>query len=128
MFFRWPFSVTECNIAILELIPVVVACFIWGGSWARYKIQFEIDNMAVVYALNSGLPRDPALAFLVRELNLLAVIHSFRYRAVHVPGRFNQAADALSRFDFDRFKRLCPDSDSDPTQVSEDFISHLFSN
>lgn len=122
----WPaWQEEKVNIAILELIPVIIAAHTWGSGWHRRKILFRIDNSAVVDSLNSGLPRDRHLAFLVRHLSKLAVIHSFRYRARHLPGKENPAADALSRLNVNLFKELMPSADTDPTEVSPDFLLYL---
>ena len=122
----WPiFPEGSINIAILELIPVVIAAHIWGHEWNRQKILFRIDNSAVVDALNSGLPSNRHLAFLVRHLSKLAVIHSFRYRAVHLPGKENKAADALSRLNINLFRELMPSADAMPTPFPTDLLTFL---
>ena len=76
-------------------------------------------------SVNSGLPKDLHLAFLVRILNKLAVLYNFRYAARHLPGKDNAAADALSRLNVARFKRLMPDADSQATEVPNDLIMSL---
>ena len=126
-FASWPVAKCDMNIAVLELLPIVMACHVWGSEWTRKKIQFDTDNSAVVAALNSGLPRDPCLAFLVRELNFLAIIHSFCFKATHLPGKLNDAADALSRMDFPKFRRLRPEAEASPTPIPDDLFSDLFS-
>ena len=76
---KWPSaSDGNLNIAVLELIPLVISAHLWGHEWSRKKILFRVDNMAVVNSVNSGLPKDLHLAFLVRLLNKLAVLYNFR--------------------------------------------------
>ena len=114
------------NIAVLELIPVVIAAQIWGAHWARKRLLFKIDNMAVVQSINSGLPKDTHLAFLVRHLALLSVKFNFSYKAAHVPGKFNIAADALSRFDYRTFRNAMPEAAESPTTVPVELLHRLF--
>ena len=51
---------------------------------------------------------------LVRKLVLLSMQHNFLVRARHVPGASNEVADALSRFQMQRFRALAPDADQSP--------------
>ena len=123
---KWPSAFDgNLNIAVLELIPLVISAHLWGHEWSRRKILFRVDNMAVVNSVNSGLPKDLHLAFLVRLLNKLAVLYNFRYAARHLPGKDNAAADALSRLNVARFKRFMPDADSQATDVPNYLIMSL---
>lgn len=38
-------------IAHKELIPIVIASFVWGKSWEEKIVQFNSDNQAVVTIL-----------------------------------------------------------------------------
>ena len=58
--------------------------------------------------LSSGTSRDSKLMVLMRFLALLVVRHSLSFKASSVPGKANPVADALSRFQFQRFRRLAP--------------------
>jgi hypothetical protein len=40
-------------------------------------------------------------------------------RAVHIPGKNNDIADAISRSQFQRFRQLAPNADTNPCQVPE---------
>ena len=50
----------------------------------------------MVSVLNEGHTQDVALTHLMRCLAFLAAFHGFHFSSVHVPGRLNKAADALS--------------------------------
>ena len=54
---------------------------------------------------------------LVRKLVLLSMEHNFVVRAHHVPGVSNEIADALSRFQMQRFWALAPDADQIPCTI-----------
>ena len=54
---------------------------------------------------------------LVRKLVLLSMEHNFLVRARHVPGVSNEIADALSRFQMQRFWALAPDADQIPCTI-----------
>ena len=42
------------SMALLELYPIVVACFLWGCQWQKKRILFHCDNMATVQIINKG--------------------------------------------------------------------------
>ena len=83
-------------ISALELIPVVVSATLWGDNWQWKLVCFHSDNEAVVSVLNKGHAQDVALTHLMQCLAFLAAFHGFHFSSVHVPGRLNEAADALS--------------------------------
>jgi len=73
--FRW-FSLKWCqrlqlSIAIKELIPVVFAAAIWGKFWSGKIVLFNLDNLAVVEAINFTFCKDLHLMHLVRLLVFL---------------------------------------------------------
>ena len=62
---------------------------------------------------------------LVRYLSLLACRHSSSFTVSPVKGTSNPIADFLSRFKFQRFRRLAPHADSIPTQILQQLLSDL---
>ena len=51
-------------IAYKELFPIVLACHVWGASWARKRVEFQCDNTAVVSVIMSGTSKDEQLMHL----------------------------------------------------------------
>ena len=94
----WPsFPGRATNIAILEMVPLILAAEIWGSEWRGKKILFRSDNMAVVHAVNGWLPRDPHLVSLLKRLARMAILQCFHIRCLHVRGVDNVDADLPSR-------------------------------
>ena len=50
------------SIAPKELLPIVIAGFLWGASWRGQLVTAHCDNMAVVEMVNSGYSKDGASA------------------------------------------------------------------
>ena len=94
---QWPPSWTEINIAIKELVPVVVSASVWGSNWRGSRVLFRSDNQAVVDCLSSMSAREPHLAHLLRCLFFFEAQYKFKHQARHISGEQNVAADALSR-------------------------------
>ena len=44
----WPHNMPACSIVHKELIPIVMASFIWGKGWHGKTVLFWCDNTAVV--------------------------------------------------------------------------------
>ncbi|KAM9294469.1 LOW QUALITY PROTEIN: uncharacterized protein PAF06_018649 [Gastrophryne carolinensis] len=98
------------NLALLELFPVVVALALWGEDLQNKSVLFHSDNMAVVSAINAQTASSPPVVKLLRQLVLSCLQYNILFRAVHVPGVANGIADALSRFQMDRFRELAPEA------------------
>ena len=116
-FGAWSASQQPLSIAYKELFPIVVAAYLWGPGWASRRVEFLCDNESVVAVLSSGTSRDPDLMVLLLYLALLAVRHSFSFTASSVRGKSNPVADALSRFQFQRFRHLAPQAEQSPMAV-----------
>ena len=105
---------TGISIEWQELFLIVVACAIWYPLFKGKRLQFWCDNQSVVSIRKSGHSKAPLIMELVRKLVLLSMEHNFLVRARHVPGVSNEIADALSRFQMQRFWALAPDTDQIP--------------
>lgn len=121
----WSAAQSPLSIAYKELFPIVVAAALWGHQWVSRRVEFLCDNEAVVAVLKSGTSRDQQLMLLLRHLSLLAIRHSFAFTASSVPGKANPVADALSRFQFQRFRCLAPHADPAPCQVPASLLAAL---
>ena len=86
---------------------------------------FWSDNTAVVDVMRSGTLRDPNLIVLLRHLSFTAACYSFAFSASHRAGKSNSIADALSRFDFQRFHRLDPHAAPWATPVPPSLLAQL---
>lgn len=119
---RWPHHLlinksTGISIEWQELFPIVIACALWHPHFSGKRLQFWCDNESVVAIINSGHSKAPRVMDLVRFLVLISMKHNFLVRARHVPGVSNAIADALSRFQVQRFRELAPQADQTPCTI-----------
>ena len=110
------------NIAILELVPILLAAEAWGDKWSRMKINFETDNKAVACAGTSWSPRLGHLAKLLRILARIAIRHNFEAKFSHIPGKSNVDADDLSRGRLEEFRRRNPGADRSESTHSRSLL------
>ena len=103
--------------ALFELYPIVVAASLWGAEWSSRSILVHSDNQTTVNIINKGRSSSLPIMSLLRRLTWITVTNNFILRAAHIPGHLNLIADALSRFLFQKFRQLAPDSDPSPTPV-----------
>ena len=111
-------------------IPLVLWCLVSGTKLAIHSLQGALsycsgDNESVVAVLKSGTSRDKNLMVLLRNLTMLAIRHSFSFTASSVRGKANPIADAPSRFQFQRFRRLAPHADSIPSPIPASLLAAL---
>ncbi len=95
----------------------MVAAFLWGNEWSSKCILVHCDNEAVVQCVNEGRSHSPALTPFLRRLKWISACDQFVIVAKHVAGSENQIADSLSRFLFQKFRKLAPEADKFPTPV-----------
>ena len=79
--------------------------------------MFHVDNEAVIHLLNSQMSPDPNIMHLLRRLLKAAACFSFTFAAIHIPGRNNGIADALSRFNFQAFHSRVPQAKKSPILI-----------
>lgn len=60
---------------------------------------------------------------LIRHLTLLTLQYNIYVRALHIPGKRNEIADSLSRFQLQRFRHLAPQADTNPCAIPEVMFS-----
>lgn len=113
------------SIAYKELFPVVVGAHLWGSQWHRQHVIFRSDNESVVAMLNSRSSKVPCLMHLLRSLLMAAAKFNFTFAAAHVPGVQNPVADALSRFQWQVFRRLAPWAQPSPTPIPGQLLAEL---
>ena len=102
---RWP---GLWDSACKELLPIVIACAIWGHMWTGKKIKCVTDNTAVVAIVNSGKSQDQLAMHLVRCLFFFTATWHMTIQATHIAGKENVAADALSRDNLSLFFQEVP--------------------
>ena len=93
---QWPDSLAEVDIAVKQLVPIVVAAAIWGRLWYHSHVCFHSDNMAVVSILHSQSARGGIALHLLHCFYFYTAFFQFDYSTKHVPGVLNTAADAIS--------------------------------
>ena len=108
------------SISYQELYPIVVAAILWGHEWAQKRVKFLCDNQGTVEILCKGSSSSSDIMKLMRKLTLIAISCNFTFVAEFLPGRNNDIADALSRFQMDRFRKLAPNANIHPCQIPSD--------
>ena len=86
----------EVNIAMKELIPIVIAAAMWGKNWEG-QVCCQCFNEAGVAVLNRRTSRDQDLMHLLQCLSFFEANFGFRVVAKHIPGTQNSLANDLSR-------------------------------
>ena len=122
----WPEDWKEVHITVKELMPIVIAATLWGDRWRGKTIQCRTDNAAVVAIVNSGRSKNSSLAMhLMRTLFFVMARFDIAIVAVHLPGRENEAADALSRDRLPLFFAQVPNASEAPSIVPQEVLELL---
>ena len=115
--YLWPEAFAERSITVKELLPIVLACIVWGTGWRQQSVLAHCDNQSVVDVVNSGYSRDAQLMHLLRSLFFVTVHLQIALRAVHIPGAANIGADAIPRDNLISFHLQVPAARPSPTPL-----------
>ena len=110
-------ELSQRSIQWQELFAIVAAAHAWGHKLAGHRIRFHCDNQAVVHAWSGQSSQDPKIMSFLRELFYAAACNNFTIQLVHVPGKHNPLADALSRNQLSQFFALAPQAEPVPTSI-----------
>ncbi len=115
---KWPQDVCRTqSIAWMEFFPIIVSIVVWGRDLQGKRIILRSDNKAVVSIINKQTSKCPKIMSLVRFYVLQCLKLNISLYANHIPGKDNDIADALSRFQMRRFRDLVPHAEEVGTVV-----------
>lgn len=93
----------------------------WVKQLKNKRLIFHIDNMALVSILNKSTSKDKSIMKLIRPFVLIAMLNTILFKTIYIESSRNDIADALSRFQMNRFRSLAPEADALPSKILEEF-------
>ena len=115
----FPGQAASAAIIWREMVPVAMACALWGHRWSGKKILLHCDNKAVVQAWKTGSCKHSGVVELIRKALRISALNNFILLITHIAGADNTIADALSRNQLSRFRSLAPEAESLPCNLPE---------
>lgn len=102
---RWPniFSKLKLSIECLEMYAVYLALSAWKEKFFRKKIVINCDNHGAIFAWASLNSKCVGVLEIMRRMIVIAAKINFTFAIKHISGAKNDVADALSRFEMERF-------------------------
>lgn len=113
----WDKKWKDYQIAVKELLPIVLACALWGPQWQHKQVLALCDNMAVVQVIAAQTSKESVLMHLIRCLHFFCALYDISLRCEHIPGVHNVIADSLSRNNMQEFHRHVPHAVTAPVRV-----------
>ena len=92
---KWTDTWQPFAVAVKELLPIAIACGLWGHLWKHKTILAKCDNVGVVQILPSRTTSKDPVIMHFRCIQFFIAIFQFRLRAEHVAGVLNNGADAI---------------------------------
>ena len=110
----------EPSIEYLELFALMAGMLTWLHRFKNKKIILFCDNISVVHMINNTSSRCKNCMVLLRLVVLHSMKCNVRLFAKYVRSKDNGLGDALSRLDFQRFRKLGPNMERRPTEPPAD--------
>ena len=85
-------------------------------------MEVQCDNQGAVALVNSGYSKVPQLMHMLRYLFFIRATFNFSLRAVHVPGKDNILADAISRDNIQLLYSQVPEAARDRCLVPSNLV------
>lgn len=124
--FQWPSewknSFVLRNLSLLELIPVVLALYLWAPHLKTKKYSVQHRKYGFSKCVKKRTSKDKLVMKLLRPLVLLTMLNDIQFKAIHFSSSENSIADAISRFQLQRFRALGPQADMQPEQIPAEFL------
>ncbi|CAG2248786.1 GLS [Mytilus edulis] len=93
----FPFAQT-LHINEQEAFAVALAAKRWAKCWQNKRVYIYCDNSSTVGCINKCTSKNKLLMSFLRELFWLSATNNFQLVAIHLPGKHNDMADAVSRW------------------------------
>ena len=119
---EWSEQWRPYHITIKELLPIILGVAVWGRNWRGRSVLCRCDNAAVVAIIRSGSSRDQVVMELIRSMFFILAHFNIQLIPEHVPGIYNQAADALSRDKLSSFRTQMNFADPEPTELPDPLL------
>ena len=123
MYGFWPkdfLKMAKPSIQYLELFAVLAAVLSWISRFQNLRIVIFCDNESVVNMINFTTTSCKNCMVLLRILVLHSLVNNVRIFAKHVASKDNCFADALSRGQLNRFRRIAKRKfNKTPTMIPE---------
>ena len=123
--FKWPSNWVKkdfmSDMSFLELVPIL-AMLSWSDQFKNKKMLLRIDNQDLVSIINKRTSQSKYIMQLIRPFVLMTMNNNTQFKALHVLGVHNEIADALSRFQIDRFRCLALKEDQTPSEIPVEFL------
>jgi len=114
---EWSPFLAGLHINVQELFAIVASVYTWGEEWRNRQILFFTDNLVITHVWRTGTSSNPTIMKLVRNLFLFSARRNINILMKHIPGHSNCLADALSRLQVAKFKRLHTAASINPASV-----------
>ena len=122
---RWDERSHHLSIVEKELIPIIIACVVWGSSWQGHQVRCYCDNQVIVACLRSRTSKQQGIMHLLRCLLFIEATRDYHLVPMYISTKANDLADDLSRDHLSMFLSKVPQADPQPTQVPPPLLDLL---
>ena len=120
---KWePEFLTKQNpsIEFLELYGLTIGVLLWLKRFPNRNVYIHCYNESVKEMVNGMSGKDRNSMLLLRLIVLECMVHNIHLEVKYVKTTDNGKADALSRLQFKRFRRLGPNMNDKPTELPQE--------
>ena len=114
---QWDRCSAHLPVMVNELLPIVLACTVWGPRWAHHQVICVYDNQAVVACLHSRTCRVPHIMKMLHMLAFVEAHLAFSLAPSYIDTKASHLANDLSCDLLSSFLSKVPRADRQATQL-----------
>ena len=95
-------------------------------SGGEKELYFFTDNAPITHIWHTGTSKSNNIMHLVCKLYLFAAQSDFSISFKYIPGKTNNIADSISRFQMERFRKLAPTAEQQPTSHPSSLVQTMY--
>ena len=101
---------------------MVLALYLWAPHLKTKKYSVQHRQYGFSKCVKKRTSKDKLAMKLLRPFVLLTMLNDIQFKAIHFSSSENSIADAISRFQLQRFRALGPQADMQPEQIPAEFL------
>lgn len=115
---------TSQKTILLEIVPIYLALKAWASLLKNKYVILHTNNQALSISMNKMTSREPVVMSVIRLIVSLQLSFNINSRTDFIPGFLNNMSDALSHLQISEFRRLHPEANEVPSEVSLPDLFH----
>ena len=112
-------EIQDASVMVKELLPIILACAVWGPIWCCSSMMIHCDNATAITVINLGVLK---IMHGLRCLFFIRARFQMSLHTVHTLGHLNSVADAISQNNLPHLFKQVPAASHTPDRILPELL------